>query len=126
MNIFEQAAKTKLRINYKGLITAEDLYDLTMNELNEIYITTNKVLKDMSSEGLISEPDASKGTEGLQLILDLVKHVFKDKENAMKAKQDEAARKEKKRRIMEIIADKEDASLMRKSKTDLLKMLEDL
>ena len=37
MNIFEQASRSKLRFDYKGNISTEDLWDLDTKKLNVLY-----------------------------------------------------------------------------------------
>jgi len=126
MNIFEQAAKLKIRFNFRGVISIEDLYDLSLEELNILYMQINKKLKEQTDEGLLREARSNKYTESLQLQLDLLKHIFDEKEAAMQAIKAEKLRKDKKARIMEIISNKQDQELLNKPTEELMKMLDEL
>ena len=45
-NIFEYAAKNKLRFPFRGSITTEDLYDLSPANLDSIYKTLSREAKE--------------------------------------------------------------------------------
>ena len=40
-NIFEYAVRNKIRFPFKGMISSEDLWDLTLENLDSIYKTLN-------------------------------------------------------------------------------------
>lgn len=126
MNIFEQAAKQKIRFNFKGLILVEDLYDLSLEDLNDLYIRINHDLKEDSAEGLLETTEKSEKFSTLRLKLELIKHIFQQKKDFIQNQKDEKIRKEKKQKIMELIAGKQDQALQEKSEEELMKMLEDL
>ena len=53
MNIFERATRMSLRFNFKGLISVEDLWDLSLQDLDSIYKILNSKLKQSSEESLL-------------------------------------------------------------------------
>lgn len=125
MNIFEIASREKLRFNYKGIIAVEDLWDLNLSSLDELYRYLSGDLKDKGGEGLIKRED-SDSNKLLQLSLDIIRHIFevKEKENdEAKMAQEKSLKKQK---IMEIIASKQDESLKEQSIDDLKEMLKNL
>ena len=42
MNLFEVAVREKYRFPYNGMISTEDLWDLSVNALDSIFKTLNK------------------------------------------------------------------------------------
>ena len=85
--IFEFAARNKIRFPYKGLITVEDLWDLSLTNLDSIYKTLNKQVKQSEEESLLNTK-ASVDTE-LEVQIAIVKHIVSvklaEKEAAEKA-----------------------------------------
>lgn len=124
MNIFEIATKNKFRFPYRGMISVEDLWDLNLNQLDGIYKTLNKEIKQTNEESLLSVKDAADVE--LQAKIDIVKHIFASKQQEIANRTIAAENAEKKRRILDIIAQKQEASLQNKSEEELLKMLEEI
>ena len=124
MNIFEKATKDKIRFEYKGQISAEDLYDLDVEDLDCIFKTLNSTKKEKSEESLLEK----KTTEDtlLNTQIKIIKHIVEYKLAEKDARVLLAERAEKKQRIMEIIASKQDSKLEKKSEKDLQDMLKSL
>ena len=107
--LFIQAAQKKYRFPYKGQITVEDLFDLNMEQLNTIFQSLNKEVKDADTVSLLEvKSDEDKDLENK---IEIVKYVFN-----VKLAQKEAISKQKeiadeKQKIMAIIEDKENAAL---------------
>jgi len=124
VNIFEVANSKKFRFNFKGLISTEDLFDLSVKDLDSIFKTLNSQLKQTREESLLEV----KSTEDqiLDIKIEIVKHIFnlKQEEEAKRIKAKE--NKEKKQKLMEILANKENQDLLNKSKEDIQKMLDEL
>lgn len=117
----EIATRQHLRIQYHGNLSVEDLWDLNTDQLNEIYMGLRKRQKDSESESLIEVK--TPGSNELDVSIMLVKHIFQvkiDEKNALKLKREKAA---KRKRIRELIAQKEDETLMSSSKEELEKLL---
>ena len=124
MNIFEYATREALRFPYKGSQSVEDLWQLSVRELDSIYKTLNKQVKQSEEESLLSTK-SNIDTE-LEVQIAIVKHIVSvklaEKESAEKA----SAKKAQKQKIMSIIATKQDEALQNSSIDDLKKMLDEL
>lgn len=123
-NIFEYAVRNKVRFPFKGMISVEDLWDLSLTNLDSIYKTLNKQVKQSEEESLLST-SANVNTE-LEVKIAIIKHIVSvkltEKENAEKAD----AKKAQKQKIMSIIATKENEALQNSSIEELNKMLDEL
>lgn len=124
MNIFEFATRNKVRFPFKGMISVEDLWDLSLTNLDSIYKILNKQVKQSEEESLLNTK-ANVDTE-LEVQIAIVKHIvsvkLEEKEIAEKA----FAKKVQKQKIMSIIATKEDQELQNSSIDELKKMLDEL
>lgn len=124
-NIFEFAVANKLRFPYKGQITTEDLYDLTTTQLDSIYKTLKRESKENENEDSLLVKQTSEDIT-LNVKIDIVKHIVAEKlkriEDAKKSKEI----KEKKQRLLEIKARREDEALENMSDEELNKALAEL
>jgi hypothetical protein len=122
--MFEVAVRNKYRFNFRGLISSEDLWDLSVKDLDSIFKELNHKLKEAKEESLLNTK--SKEDKELDVKIEIVKYIVKTKleeeELRNKAKQD----KEKKQRILEIISNKQETELTNKSIEELTAMLNDL
>ena len=120
-DIFKIATKKKYRFNYKGSIGVEELWDLSPEELDRIYAGLKREQKKSDDESLLKT--ATKEDTALADRIEIVKTIVNDKlaarERAVKA----AERKAQNQRILEIMADKQDAALKEKSIEELQAML---
>lgn len=123
-NIFEYAVRNKVRFPFKGLISVEDLWDLSVTNLDSIYKTLNKQVKQSEEESLLSVK-TNVDTE-LEVQIAIVKHIVSVKLAEQEAREKVAAKKAQKQKIMSIIAAKEDEELQNSSVDDLRKMLDEL
>ncbi len=123
MNIYAKALKRKVRFQYKGLLSAEDLFDLTFEELDVLYKQLNEKLKTLSGDSLLAKENPE--IEELRLQLALVKDVFEIKDADRKALEEKLAKSEKKQQILSVINEKKNAELHDKSIEELEDMLDD-
>lgn len=123
--MFEKASKLKLRFNFKGNISTEDLWDLSLTDLDEIYKSLSKNKKENSGEdSLIGKP--TKESKITDLKIDIVKHIFAVKTAEKDAREQRAAKLVRKRQLQDIIARKQDEELQNKSTEELAKLLDEL
>lgn len=120
-DLFKIATKKKYRFNYKGQATVEDLWDLSVEELDKIYKNLKSLQKNASEESLLQT--VTKEDKELNNKIEIIKTIVTDKlaakDRAMKA----ASQRAQNQRILEIMADKQDAALKEKSIEELQSML---
>ena len=124
MNIFEYAVENKLRFPYKGNISTEDLYSLSVSDLDAIYKTLKREAKRNGEESLLATK--SNDDVALDTKIEIVKHIVEKKLAQVEARKTAAANKAKKDKILSILEEKQDAALKNMSEEDLRKMLETL
>lgn len=122
--MFEFALRNKVRFPYKGMITVEDLYDLSVRDLDTIFKTLNAQAKRSQEESLLATK--TKEDEALFIQIEIVKYVVATKLADAEAAKHSKEVKEQKQKIMEIIAAKKDAALQNMSLEDLQAMLDNL
>jgi hypothetical protein len=130
--MFEKAARLKLRFTSpQGGLTVEDLWDLPLTSIRTNQANLNSVAKAISrqlkAEGEEDFVNPKSNTDTvLQVQLDIVKHIIQVRQAENEAARVQADRREKKERIMEIIARKQDQELEGKSLEDLTAMVAEL
>lgn len=136
MDIFETASRKKLRFaSVKGELTTEQLWDLpllvsgtmrgTGADLDTVAREVNSALKAVTEESFVAVQVNPRKAE-LTLKLDILKHVISVKLAEQEARKASAAKAEKRAKLLEALAAKEDAELGAKSKDDILKELAEL
>ena len=121
-NIYQYAAKNKLRFPFKGNISIEELYDLNLTALDTVFKNLSKQVKSNEGESLLVTK--SKEDTDIQIKMEIVREIFAEKQAAINAAQKAAETKAKNQKIMSIIARKEDEELNNKSVDELKAMLE--
>ena len=120
--MFEEALRRKLRFNYKGNLTVEDLWDLSLEQLNELYGVLMKKKRSSVADSLISESTEDKE---LNLKIEIVKYIFNVLSVEQQARIDRAQNKAKRDRIDAIIARKQEKALEDMSIEELERMRAD-
>ena len=116
-NKFEYAIRNKLRFPYKGTISVEDLWDLSVTELDSIFKVLNKKAKTAEEESLLATK--TKEDEALTVQISIIKYVVATKLAEKEAKEREKEIKAENQKIMSIIAMKEDEALHKMSVEEL-------
>lgn len=125
-NIFVTASKHKFRYPYKGLISTEDLWDLNLEQLDVIYKILVKSAKDLHEESLLTVTCRNDDDDVLDMKIEIVKYIFEEKVEAARRMEAAVANEAKKRRILEVLAKKQDESYNNMSEDELREMLNEL
>lgn len=123
MNNFKYAAKKQLRFPFRGMISVEDLFNLSLVDLDSIYKTLKKQQKNSAEESLIEK--TAQDTE-LEVKLAIVKEIFDDKKAAQDKAKKAMEKKAKAQRILEIMSKKQDEALQNMSEDELKAQLAEL
>lgn len=123
-NLFIMATRKKFRFPFKGMISAEDLWDLGVNDLDKIFKALNAEYKQAKEESLLTVKTAADAI--LDAKIEIVKYIVKVKQEEAVKKAQVIANNEQKRRIEEIIANKQDQALQSMSVEELQSMLANL
>lgn len=127
--MFSKATKKKLRFSsVVGLLTIEDLWDLPLESnngpsLNSIAKNINKTIKEEEEESFVGP--STNSNSNLNLRFNIVKYIIAEKIEDRNKTRHAVERKDKKNRIMEILASKQDEDLQNKSAEELTELLED-
>ena len=124
MNMFENAVRSKFRFSYKGLVSVEDLWDLSLEDLDSVFKQLNSKVKQANEESLLNKKSAED--EVLESKIEIVKYIVGVKLAEDEARKLAKSKREQKQKILSIMAEKQDADLQGKSLEDLQKMLDDL
>lgn len=121
INLFEMATRKKFRFPFKGMISVEDLWDLSVQNLDTVFKALNAEVKQAKEESLL----AVKSDEDtiLDAKIEIVKHIVSVKQAEAAQRQQATAMREQKRRLQELIANKQDEELQGKSIEELQAML---
>ena len=129
MEIYKKASKKKLRFNTnRGVLSVEMLWDLPKEEIRELVIKAREAAKKSSgqmSDAELSFLDApkAKATDD-ELRFEILKDIYLTKKNAEEKALKKAEIKANNKKVLELIARKQDEALEKKSIKELEKMLE--
>lgn len=123
-NMFEVATRTKMRFPFKGMISVEDLWDLSVQNLDKVFKTLNSQRKEAQEESLLNAKASED--EALDTQIAIVKYIFDVKSEEHAAMVKAAENKEKKQKIMALMAKKDDEKMENMSKEELQKLLDEL
>lgn len=129
--MFEKISRLKLRYESSvGNLTTEDLWDLPLTStkgranLDDVARTIHKQLKDGENISFVNEISTANTT--LQLKLDVVKHIIAVKVAENAAERAASDNRDKKQRILQVMAEKQSAALSSASMEELQAMLNSL
>ena len=120
--IFEMAIRNKFRFPFKGLVSTEDLYDLSVENLDIIFKSLNSEIKKAKEESLLDVK--TNEDKILQAKIEIVKYIVSIKLEEKRIKENEKKNKEERQKILSIIANKQENELQNKSIEELEKMLQ--
>ena len=122
--LFIKALKKGFRFNYKGLLTVEDLWSLSLEQLDEIYKDINKKIKASSEESFLNKSD--KTVNELNDKLEIIKYIMEDKLVAKSKREKAALIKTQKEAVARLLAEKKQSALSAKSEEELEAILNSL
>lgn len=119
--IFETATRNKYRFPYKGSVSTEDLWDLSVNDLDTVFKSLNAQAKQSSEESLLKTKTSedTKLNNKIELVRYIVGVKLEEAEAAKKAKE----RRTQKQKLMGILSEKQDNELHNKSIEELQAMI---
>lgn len=121
--MYKEALQKKLRFKTnKGMITTEDLFDLSLQNLNTLAIMLDKKISEAPKKSFIEKLPAEENDDELRF--SIVKDVINIKLKARKDNIDRAQINARNNRIAELIAKKEDEALENKSIEELRAMIQ--
>ena len=128
--MYKIASRKKLRIQTnRGMLSVEQLWDLSKEDIGELAKSIRKRINDQKGVTGDSELDFLKPSAQTEETIDeLTFRILKDIYQTKQAEEDKAHRRaaarEKNRKILELIAKKQDQELENKSIEELEKMLQ--
>lgn len=130
MEIFKKASKKKLRFSTnRGVLSVEQLWDLSKDEIRQLVIKAREAAKKSSGEvndselSFLDAPAKIKATDD-ELRFEILKDIYLTKKSAEEKAQKKAEVKANNKKLLELIARKQDEALEKKSIKELEKMLE--
>jgi len=124
MSMFEIATRQKFRFPFKGMIQVEDLWDLNVKQLDQIFKTLNAQVKQSSEESLLDIKSAAD--EELSIKIDIVKYIVNVKIAEANTAKLSATKRQQKQQLLEILESKKSEDLKSKSVEELQKLIDDL
>ena len=122
--MFEIAVRNKFRFPFKGAISVEDLWDLSVQQLDGIFKTLKSQEQKAQEESLLET--RTPEDEILKIKIEIIRHIVTVKLD--EANQAERAKemRDQKQKILGILAEKQDEELRNKTPEELRAMLEQL
>ena len=121
--MYKEALQKKLRFKTnKGMISTEDLFDLSLQNLDTLAIMLDRKISEAPKKSFIEELPAEENDDELRF--SIVKDVINVKLKARKDNINKAQIDARNKRIAELIAKKEDEALENKSIEELRAMIQ--
>ena len=122
--MYKQAAQLKLRFQTNvGLLSAEQLWDLSQSQLSNAVKAVKKILKNTDDDELSFLEDTKTIDVENQLRFNILKDVYLTKKKAAEELRNAAEIKAHNQKILTLIAEKKDDSLKSMSIEELEKLL---
>ena len=122
--MFEQAVRLKLRFQYCGTLTTEDLWDLHVKDLDQIFKDLSVEARQADEESLLDT--RTNANKRLDLSIEVVKHIVATKLEEQAKREAAADRKVRKQTLLGILEDKENQALLDLTADELRGMIADL
>ena len=122
--MFEVAVRNKFRYPFKGVISVEDLWDLSVQQLDGIFKTLKSQEKKAQEESLLDT--RTPEDEALKTKIDIIRYIVNVKLDEAKQAEHAKENRDQKQKILGILAEKQDADLRNKTPEELQAMLNQL
>ena len=119
-SIFEMATREKFRFPYKGNISVEDLWDLSVQALDQVFKTLNAEIKQSKEESLLATKTKEEST--LDTKIQIVRYIVAVKQEEANKAKTARANKEQKQKLLALIEEKKNEALAGKSIEELMAM----
>lgn len=123
-NLFESATRSKMRFPFKGMISVEDLWDLSLTNLDSVFKSLNAEVKKFEEESLLHTK--SKEDEEISNKIEIVKYIVNVKLNEKKKRENDIKNAETRQKLLKIKAKRQNAALENMSDEELDKALAEL
>ena len=123
-NLFEVATRKQYRFPYKGNASVEDLWHLSLTELDAVFKTLNTEAKKNEEESLLNTK--SEEDEAILDKIEIVKYIVRVKLEEKEARENEKKNSELKQRLLGIKAKREDEALEKMTDEELNKAIAEL
>ena len=126
--LFEMASQFKFRYPFNGMINTEDLWDLSLTQLDCVYRNLRQDLKAVSTDSLASTMAADEAVKAqdIENKIEIVKYIFNSKQSAAELERMAAVNAMQRKRIMDVLAKKQDSALENMTEEELTEMLNSL
>lgn len=126
--LFEVATRQKFRFESpRGLLTVEDLWDLSLTgavSLDTVSKLANRDVKSSQEESFVTEGTAQNAKATLKL--EVLKYIIAIRKAEIAARLAASEKQERKRKLLDLLAQKDDEKDSSMSREDILKELEAL
>ena len=123
--MYKKAAKMKLRFQTeRGNLSVEDLWKLSLQDLDKVAINLSEELENTPKKSFISEVTTTDAVTTLKF--DIVKDIIADKLTEKAEKENATKKKEEKAKLLDLLARKQAQNLETMSEEEILKKLQEL
>ena len=127
MSIFEKATRKKLRFQTtKGNASVEDLWDLSLPDLDKMAILINRKLKEETEESFLAKQKKNPKNETLELELDILKHIIQVRLAEKEARVEKAKEQEELAMLEVLLEDKRKEELKGMSNDEIRERIKKL
>lgn len=122
--MFEMATRTKMRFPFKGMVSTEDLWELSVKDLDTVFKVLNSQVKQVAEESLLDTKDDAD--EILFTKIEIIKYIVGVKLNENNVRLAEKDRKEKKEKLLSILSAKREENLQSLTEEEIITKLSEL
>lgn len=126
MGIFEKATRQKLRFDFRGVLTTEDLWDLSTNNLDVIYQGLMSKKETSSKVTLKKEIKETTEQKELDLKIEIVTHIFNLRTEEQDIAKTKALKAAKIKELKTLASEKANEELRGKSTEEINKLIAEL